>query len=178
MPAKITAENVEGLELGVNVGSNCFFTSDVTGFTWVPDQPYTEGSWGYLGGTEKTSTSEIFATHDGPLYQSQRSGIEGYRFDVPKGTYEVELHFAEFGGGGRASAYLLGADSGTTSTPTTFSVTINGQTFDTLSPVAQSGASTAMVRKYIVQNNTDHVEVCFDPVHGDAYLSGVKIYKH
>lgn len=178
VPAKITAQNVDGLELGVNVGSNCFFTSDVSGFTWVPDQPYTEGSWGYLGGTEKTSTGEINATHDGPLYQSQRSGIEGYRFDVPKGTYEVELHFAEFGGGGRASAYLLGADSGAGNTPTTFSVTINGQTFDTLSPSAQSGASTAMVRKYFVKNDTDHIEVCFDTLHGEAYLSGIKIYKH
>ncbi len=178
VPAKITAQNVDGLELGVNVGSNCFFTSDVSGFTWVPDQPYTEGSWGYLGGTEKTSTGEINATHDGPLYQSQRSGIEGYRFDVPKGTYEVELHFAEFGGGGRASAYLLGADSGAGNTPTTFSVSINGQTFDTLSPSAQSGPSTAMVRKYIVKNDTDHIEVCFDTLHGEAYLSGIKIYKH
>ncbi len=178
VPAKITAQNVDGLELGVNVGSNCFFTSDVSGFTWVPDQPYTEGCWGYLGGTEKTSTSEINATHDGPLYQSQRSGIEGYRFDVPKGTYEVELHFAEFGGGGRASAYLLGADSGAGNTPTTFSVSINGQTFDTLSPSAQSGPSTAMVRKYIVKNDTDHIEVCFDTLHGEAYLSGIKILKH
>jgi hypothetical protein len=30
-----------------------------------------------------------------PLYQSERYGNFSYRFDVPNGTYDVTLHFAE-----------------------------------------------------------------------------------
>lgn len=40
----------EGDELAINVGSNCYFTSDISNLTWLPDQPYTAGGWGYIGG--------------------------------------------------------------------------------------------------------------------------------
>ena len=35
----------EGDELAINVGSNCYFTSDISNLTWLPDQPYTAGCW-------------------------------------------------------------------------------------------------------------------------------------
>lgn len=38
-------------EIAVNCGSPCFF-NDATknDYLWLPDQPYREGSWGYVGG--------------------------------------------------------------------------------------------------------------------------------
>jgi len=176
-PAQITGKNVKGLELGVNVGSNCFFISDVSNFTWLPDQPYTEGGWGYLGGNTKRVTTEIAATHDGPLFQTQRTGIEGYRFDVPKGTYEVELLFADLSGADRRAAYQLSSDTQGTNGNAVLGISINGQTVDAISPKTDNGVFTALRKKYIVQNTTDHVEVCFDASNGEAFLNGIKIRK-
>ena len=34
-------------------------------------------------------------TEDDPIYETQRVGIEQFKLDVPDGTYEVTLHFAE-----------------------------------------------------------------------------------
>ena len=58
----------EGDELAINVGSNCYFTSDISNLTWLPDQPYTAGGWGYIGGKAHSTTSEIYNTLDGPIY--------------------------------------------------------------------------------------------------------------
>jgi len=71
---------------------------DATGQGWLADRPYTEGSWGYEGDSLIWSTPrEISNTSDPHLYQTLRYayGSFGYRFDVPNGTYKVELHFAE-----------------------------------------------------------------------------------
>ena len=62
----------EGDELAINVGSNCYFTSDISNLTWLPDQPYTAGGWGYIGGKAHSTTSEIYNTLDGPIYQTWR----------------------------------------------------------------------------------------------------------
>lgn len=64
----------EGDELAINVGSNCYFTSDISNLTWLPDQPYTAGGWGYIGGKAHSTTSEIYNTLDGPIYQTWREG--------------------------------------------------------------------------------------------------------
>lgn len=94
-------------ELAVNVGSNCFFTSDESNLTWLPDQPYTQGSWGYVGGKAHSTQTEIVNTADGPLFQTLRNEIEGYRFDVPQGSYELELLFADVSQPKAASASLM-----------------------------------------------------------------------
>lgn len=73
IPACLDANNLKGLELAVNVGSQCFFTSDESQLTWLPDQPYAAGSWGYIGGKEGTAQTEIQNTADGPL--SKPSGM-------------------------------------------------------------------------------------------------------
>ncbi|MCK5738924.1 T9SS type A sorting domain-containing protein, partial [bacterium] len=60
-----------------------------------PDQAYESSSWGYLGGSIYANSDPITDTYDDPLYQSERWGLDGYKFDVPNGVYEVTLHFAE-----------------------------------------------------------------------------------
>ncbi|AOS62934.1 S8 family serine peptidase [Actinoalloteichus hymeniacidonis] len=67
---------------------------------FAPDQAYTEGSWGWIGEDSVTDAVgdnvEIVNTREDALYRSQRSDLEAYRFDdLPAGTYEVTLGFAE-----------------------------------------------------------------------------------
>lgn len=45
IPQHLSSENIEGVELAVNVGSNCSYTSPVSRLTWVEDREYTPGSW-------------------------------------------------------------------------------------------------------------------------------------
>lgn len=84
-----------GEELAINVGSNCHYTSTESDLTWIADRPYEPGSFGYIGGKSETSIAEVFATDDVPLLQSWREGDYTYRFDLPAGTYEVELVMTE-----------------------------------------------------------------------------------
>jgi hypothetical protein len=66
---------------------------------WAADQPFTTGSWGYVGGTISSTTATIGGTTAQPLYRKERnwnaSATPGYRFSVSTGQYEVTLKFAE-----------------------------------------------------------------------------------
>ncbi len=81
----------------VNVGGERY--QDHEGNDWEADQAYHAGSWGTLDMPTTdilTTTDRITATEDGPLFQSIRVGEQlRYRFDVPNGTYQVRLLFAE-----------------------------------------------------------------------------------
>jgi hypothetical protein len=68
---------------------------DAHGRLWAGDKPYTEGSWGYVGGKVYTTGNEIADTANDIIYQSERWGDFFYLFDVPNGRYRVTLLFAE-----------------------------------------------------------------------------------
>lgn len=103
----------EGDELAINVGSNCYFTSDISNLTWLPDQPYTAGGWGYIGGKAHSTTSEIYNTLDGPIYQTWREGNWSYKIDAPIGEYEIELLIADVTKPAAQLANLLNLNSAT-----------------------------------------------------------------
>lgn len=77
-----------GGELLLNAGIEPY--QDTRAELWVPD-------FAISGETDLRSTSEeIGATIDDPLFQQARTGASfGYAFDLPAGTYEVTLYFAE-----------------------------------------------------------------------------------
>ena len=177
IPARLTDENLQGLELAVNVSSHCFFTSDVSQLTWVPDQPYAPGSWGYLGGKDTQTNTEIQGTPDNPLYQTLRADIEGYRFDLPKGTYEVELLFADIFRPTEASAYLLGSDKSQKASNNAFTVSTDDGTVlePAFAPAEEGGYFRALRRKYIVRNDGDHIELRFQAEGGKTFLNGIKL---
>jgi malectin (di-glucose binding ER protein) len=72
---------------------------DRAGDSWVADRAWTAGGFGYIGaGSVNRTKHAIAGTDDDALYQTQREGTNGYRFDaLPAGTYQVELSFAELG---------------------------------------------------------------------------------
>ncbi|HEY3261917.1 MAG TPA: carboxypeptidase regulatory-like domain-containing protein [Pseudonocardiaceae bacterium] len=84
---------------GVNAGGTAY--TDSVGDPWAADRAYSAGGFGYVGaGAVNTVKKDIAGTNDDALYQSQREGTSGYRFDnLPAGTYVVDLDFAELRAG-------------------------------------------------------------------------------
>lgn len=95
VPSKLHKQNIEGIELAINVGNHCFYTSGESHLIWLPDQKYTPGNWGYVGGKQYNTTNEIENTLYYPLYQSMRTDLQSYCFDVPEGIYELEMLFSD-----------------------------------------------------------------------------------
>ncbi len=93
---QITAQAPSGLPtIRVNTGGGLFTT--VGGKVFSADQLYTAGSWGFIdSGFVRIETLAISGTPDPDLYRVQRERIQlDYRFDIPNGSYDVILHFAE-----------------------------------------------------------------------------------
>jgi subtilisin family serine protease len=91
---------VPAYQAAVDAGATSAHT-DALGDTWGPDQAFSIGSFGYLdSGRSKVVTTDhaIDGTNEDTLYQTARENAFEYRFDnLPAGTYEVDLRFAEPG---------------------------------------------------------------------------------
>lgn len=64
---------------------------------WAADQPYRVGSWGFVGGsniTDEASSNAPGLPAHLRTYRASKGTIE-YRFDLPRGVYNVKLHFVE-----------------------------------------------------------------------------------
>lgn len=177
VPSILNEEILQSYELAINVGSNCFFTSDESQLTWLPDQAYVDGGWGYVGGEAQSSQVEIHLTDDGPLYQTLRVGLKAYRFDVPVGTYEVELFVADVFGENETLAYQLGHSECMKKDRNRFNIWCNGQLLDTLEPGRTNGYFQARRRKYIIRNETGHIILDFKKLSGECFLNGIKLRK-
>lgn len=168
-----------GEELAINVGSNCQFTSTVSHLTWQADHAYTPGSWGHVGGSPKSTTGEIKATNDGPLYQTWCEGLDEYRIDVPKGQYEVELLFADASRPGMPQVYLLGKDRQQGAGPVNrFDIRLNGTLIEQgFSPAPEGRYREASRRRYFTESTDGRITLHFTPVQGKSLLAGIKIRK-
>lgn len=82
--------------LRVNCGASMPYT-DKTDNVWLADQVMAaDKEWGALGGeTIDRGDLDIADTNSPRIYQTERYGLEGYRFKVQNGKYTVRLHFAE-----------------------------------------------------------------------------------
>ena len=169
----------EGDELAINVGSNCYFTSDISNLTWLPDQPYTAGGWGYIGGKAHSTTSEIYNTLDGPIYQTWREGNWSYKIDAPIGEYEIELLIADVTKPAAQLAKLLNKNKEEKhSGETRFHISICGKQVETnFSPIDGGKHRTAFKRRYIIRNEHDHIVISAGAVKGEPFLAGIKVRK-
>lgn len=160
-------------EIAVNCGSPCFF-NDATknDYLWLPDQPYREGSWGYVGGRvyrrdgkRLGSDHNIMSTALDPLYQTQLRGVESYRFDVPDGNYRLTLLFAELD---RASQ----ADR-------SFDIVVNGRTLaEDVDLAARYGVDRAVSIGYdVCSEEGQGIRVDFPVRRGEAVLNGIMLRK-
>jgi hypothetical protein len=140
---------------------------DASGNTWLADQAFTAGGWGFIGGFTKTSTNPIANTTDDPLFQIDHrwtsSALPGYSFSVPNGNYNLTLRFAEF------NAANVGERL--------FDIVIEGATvaanFDILA--AAGGANTAVDRTFAVAVTDGQLDVSFVRRSGNPKVSALRI---
>jgi hypothetical protein len=139
---------------GVDAGGGA--TTALNGDVYAADRGYGSGPYGYLGNSSTKSTSAAIAgTEDDGLYQDARIGMSSYRFDVPDGTYRVDLRFAEI-----ASVKVGGRK---------FDVSLEGNVvLPSLDIMAAAGAkNTALDRSFVVTVNDGHLDVGFAAQRGD-----------
>lgn len=183
VPHRLYTQPNEQTELAVNAGSNSTYTGNESGLAWLPDRPYTPGSWGYLSDpdngkpTFRTQT-EIAATTDGPLYQTLLDNPVGYKFDVPGGEYEVELLFADVFADHRKPVYLLTETASGQTPANVFHIDINGQRVEeAFQPAQTAGPFVAIRKRFIVAATDKGIEVRFEKVNGRTFLNAIKLRK-
>jgi len=144
---------VPSYQQGVNAGGSSY--TNANGDVFAPDRAYGVGSFGYLGASStRTTKASIDGTDDDPLYQALRQGMTGYRFDVPDGTYSVDLRFAEI------VAKKAGAR--------VFSVSIEGQpVVSSLDVYREAGRNAALDRTFEVEVTDGHLDIAFTAQRGD-----------
>lgn len=186
IPSQFDKNTINGVELAINVGSNCFFAGEENNLVWLPDRPYTLGSWGYLpienekeNNTLGSTQTQIINTTDGPLFQTMLVNPNGYRFDVPNGIYEVELLFSDIFRPTEKLAYQLsGEKDDITVQENVFHININGvRVEEAFSPGKDIGYFHAVRKRFVVEASGDGVRICLERVGGKSFLSGIKLRK-
>ena len=82
-----------GTDIRINAGGADYTSTGGTSF--VADQAYSAGSFGYVNGASKIVQKAVAGTEDDPLYQYYRDGEFSYLFDLPNGSYDVICHLVE-----------------------------------------------------------------------------------
>jgi beta-galactosidase len=128
-------------------------------------------------GTDKN----IKGTDNDPLYQTQQTGIQQYRLDVPPGNYKLTLHFAELlGESVKALPYNLD-DAGSVDTINNriFNVQVNGQLLlDRFNIAQQYGMANAVIKSTTVSvTNDEGINISFLPLQGEAVLNALQLKK-
>ncbi|WP_335974542.1 glycoside hydrolase family 2 TIM barrel-domain containing protein [Gaetbulibacter jejuensis] len=88
---------------GINLGAHFNFYDKTQNITFVPDQAYKKGWFGYKDGLAFGMTKDknqglphnIKNTDAEPLFQTLLEGCTEYQLDVPEGNYKVKLYFVE-----------------------------------------------------------------------------------
>jgi beta-galactosidase len=157
------SDRTTGTFFAVNAGAH-YAHIDQAHVYWEPDRPYQTGSWGYAGGNGSRTHHRIFATNEDPLYQASREGVDRYQFDVPDGTYEVTLGFAEGKRDARAGERI-------------FSVRVNGQdVVRDLDLAAEYGAYTAVRRSVPVEaSGGNGIRIEFTAKAGQPTIAAIMI---
>ena len=169
-PKNFKSERNPFKEIAVNVGSTCYFIeSHNIDYLWMPDQAYREGGFGHVGGKilrhprRKTVGSEVSVkgTENDPVYQTQLVGIEQFKFDVPKGSYELSLLMAEL----------------KTKGENVMDIEVNGKkVWQNLNLKKVYGNNRGVDKRYLI-TVADHkgITVDFKATKGETRLSGIKL---
>ncbi len=193
IPAALSGKTLPFRELNVSLGDTRFYADDKLQQVWLPEKPYTPGSWGYVGGhvftmrdtnLQKFGTNQnILGTGYDPIYGTQRVGLNEFKADVPDGKYQVTLLFAE----------LLSNDS---QRPSVFNLNTAGQKEEGLSgrsfDILINGKKVAEglgddnylqpLRAYSVRYTIDvtggtGIDINLEAIKGETLLNGVQVKK-
>lgn len=178
-------------ELNVMLGSNRYFEDKSSNICWIPEQAYSPGSWGYIGGEAlriKTSYGSLPASQDNilntnqdPIFQTQRIGIKSFKADVPNGEYAIYLYWADLLSENNRNKviYNLGNDPlKQDMEQSNFSISINGhQILNNFNFAKQIGTKIAIIKKtYITVDQGQGLNIQFAS-RGKACLNAIRIVK-
>ena len=161
---------------------------------WLPSKAYEQKSWGHVGGEPfkiKNSSRQLYGsdkdisgTQNDPIYQTQAVGLDGYELAVPKGKYQITLHFAELMGNGIQSVLPYNLDSlvaeGKEVPPQRiFDVYLNGkQIIKALNIAAKYGIARSVERKFDCLVSDDQgIKLVFKSVAGKPVLNALQVKK-
>ncbi|MFR9649150.1 MAG: glycoside hydrolase family 2 TIM barrel-domain containing protein [Rikenellaceae bacterium] len=193
VPSNFTDDKTTFREMNVMLGSRRYFEDRDNDVCWIPEQEYSEGSWGYIGGepfrgktrygTLLGSMNDIMGSGNDPIYQTQRIDIEGFRADVPDGRYTVELLLSELLSNEPAAAlaYNLGNDViNEAYTPRIFDISINDiLQRENLEIVKEYGGSSAVTLRFmVVVRDGEGLNIQFTPKEGIPVLNAIRIFKN
>ena len=175
---------VKGLH--VMCGSNRYFEDQEESLCWLPEQPYSKGSWGYVGGTEYRRSglllgtdADILGTEKDPIFQTQRQNIEAVVADVPEGEYIVSLSLAQLKEAA-SLVYNLNAGGGQQNQLgfSVFDIVVNGQkTLEKLDMSRYGYSQAVVIRLNVVAENGQGVNIRFVPRQGKTILNAIEIYR-
>jgi hypothetical protein len=139
--------------------------ADRQGRIWQSDRYFHGGS------VFESHDHPIFGTRDPKLYQSRREGAFTYDIPLPKGVYELRLHFAEtlygennVAGGGESSRV--------------FNVWINDkEVLHEFDVISEAGPSTADIRAFkdVAPTDDGKLHLKFEPFTNPPLLSAIEI---
>ena len=174
LPKDLKSKTNKFEELAINVGSYCYFLeSDNMDYLWMPDKAYEKGSFGYVGGALLKHPSKrrnaigtdvsVKGTENDPIYQTQRIGIEAYKFDVPKGTYELSLLLAEL----------------KTKDQNVMDILANGKIiWSNINLKKAYGNDSGVTKRFLIAVDDEKgITVAFKSLKGKTRLSGIKLRK-
>ena len=174
IPKDLKSKTNKFEELAINVGSYCYFLeSDNMDYLWMPDKAYEKGSFGYVGGALLKHPSKrrnaigtdvsVKGTENDPIYQTQRIGIEAYKFDVPKGTYELSLLLAEL----------------KTKDQNVMDILANGKIiWSNINLKKAYGNDSGVTKRFLIAVDDEKgITVAFKSLKGKTRLSGIKLRK-
>jgi beta-galactosidase len=178
-------------QLNILLGADRYFIDQDLHQVWIPDQPYQQGSWGWIGGNpfkgsnnriSYGSDKNILNTDLDPVYQTQRVDIKQYKMDVPDGDYELNLLFSELIGGIDKEALAYNLDNNHVKEKAEeriFSVLVNGKVFLKDLNLAENYGYATAVKQQIRLNVTDGkgITVDFIPVKGKPVLNAMQLRK-
>jgi hypothetical protein len=158
---------VSAYQAGVNAGGSAYTDGDE--FAWSADQAYTAGKWGFQGQRTAVETVKkaIGGTDDDALFQSRRTGsMFSYKFDdLPAGTYQIDLDFAEFTANAKKDSRL-------------FDVLVNG-TYRLIGEdvAAHAGGLTADHHALVIEHAGGDLEVQFQNrrSYQDPIINAIKV---
>ncbi len=175
-------------ELRVNVGGHCMFHDPLTSTVWLDDQPYSEGSYGYVGGKpfvqDKRPGSQdlIIGSELTGVYQTRHDSLSEYRLDVADGDYIVELLFAELDKKAAKVLYDVGvnADAKQGEKPINkMEISLNGKIIiSEFSPLEEAGPCGAIPLKFMAKAKEGQgLRFEFKALSGTTFLNGISISK-
>jgi hypothetical protein len=143
----------------IEAGGTANFT-DSNGNLWLADTGFTAGA----GGVVDRGNIAIGNTVDDRIYQTERWGMTAFAYNVPNGSYQVNLHFAETYVG------ITGAGQ------RVFSANVEGTAINNIDVYAQAGGlNNALVKTANVIVTDGQLNITFAATTNNPEINGIEI---